>query len=280
MKRRGMTLLETLLAVAIIVVIVGTVYAFYHHSIYVVRSGRAYLLEAQLSRVILQHIADQIRHAPGLQVRFGNVLAGERDSISFLTTTVPSKLVFFPTTIIESIRPVEHDLRRIEYRLAVMEDEQAGVEGSGVIILGLRREELRALLAPVVEKTKDEELAGIESESEEEGLAAELGAEAEADVQVGPIILEEIISERIRYLEFQYYDGRDWRSRWTADVLPRAVRIIIGFKEVPENELSEELNLPWSERPWRDDQYSLIVPLILSEELKAKYVPQEEEETE
>jgi hypothetical protein len=96
------------------------------------------------------------------------------------------------------------------------------------------------------------------------------------------VITQEMISDRIRYLNFDYYNGTQWVTKWnptSASALPRAVRVTIGFKEVPEEDNQDELLLQPDERPWHDDQYSLTVSLILSDELKNETVTQEETTT-
>jgi len=272
MKQRGFTLLETILAVSIIIVIVGTVYAFYDYSLRLVNAGREHLLESQLSSVVLQHVSNELRCVAGVGSHFGPVLRGSRNGVTFLTTAVPSRVVFLPQQITENARPVEHDLRMVEYNLALDEEEN---------VLGLRRNELRLLLTPVIEKQSDEDLANVaETDTSEEDVDAEKPEPQPLerdDLKELGSYREQIISERIRYLEFEYFDGRSWFSSWNAAALPRAIRIIVGFAEIPEEELQDEILLPWSEREsWHEDQYSVVVPLVLSEELKARNAQGEE----
>ena len=282
MKRSGFTLLETILALAIIVMIVGTLYTFYDQSIDLIRNGEEALTQAQVARAVLQHMTAELRCVPGIDVHFGHVLAGRRNRITFLTTAVPSRMVFFPRSIMDNTRAVQHDLRQVEYQLAAM-DDNAEPSGQKEPPVGLRRKELLALLAPLVEEKTDQPLGGenaiapaaelnepADESSETIRLLTEQAAEA------GPVIDEQILSEQIRYLEFEYYDGLTWKSTWRAEALPRAIRIIVGFDPVSDEEIQKQIETPFAERPWREDQYSVLVPLILSEELKAKYASTQE----
>ncbi|NLX05443.1 MAG: hypothetical protein GXY33_09890 [Phycisphaerae bacterium] len=255
---RAFTLLEAMLAVSVIILIIGAVYSFYTYSLRLVEAGNRHLQESLVARTVLQQVASEIRSIPGLGTHFGPVLRGEHDRILFISTVNPSRLVFFPRDFMESTVAVEHDLRRVEYRLAESDEEE---------VLGLRRSELRVLLAPTVEETGDEELAAGEA-SESVDAAAEVSVDEVMDnVEVAE---EQIVAEDIRYLEFQFYNGLGWSSQWEADVLPRAIRIVVGFSEVPEEALRDELMLAWEDRPYREDQYDLVVSLRLSEELKAR----------
>ena len=267
MRRHGFTLLELLLAIVIIIMVIGSVFAFYNNSLRLVNSQRESLAEPQLARLVLDQLAAELLSAPGLGASFGPILRGEQDRISFLTTVVPSRLVFFPRQLMDTANVAEHDLRRVEYRLAVGEREEP---------LGLKRSELRVLLAPMIEETADEELME-EPTPEPERPTVSPGQETSAGEAIGRLEVadEQILSEKIHYLEFQYYNGLTWAKEWTAEVLPRAVRIVIGFNEVPDEQRQDETNLVWADRPWHEDQYSLVVSLSLSEELKARSVKTE-----
>ncbi len=259
---RAFTLMELMLSMVIIMMVVVMVYSFYSYSLNFVSTSREHLAETQLARVVLDHIAGELRSSPGVGADFGPILIGRRDGVSFLTTVVPSRMVFFPKYLMEESLPIEHDLRRVEYGLAVDEED---------VVHGLRRFELRVMLAPKLEKKTDEELIEESEEVEshediqdliESSIDEAVNKEEEADVQ--------IVSETIRYIEFMYFDGTEWLGEWAENVLPRAIRIVIGFEQVPESELAELQETAWDERPWRDDQYSLLVSLQLSEELKTR----------
>lgn len=267
MNRPAFTLLETILAMAITIMILGTVYAFYSYSLNLVEAGHTHLEESQLAQVVLEQIAGELRSAPGRRSHFGMVLEGRPHEVRFLTTVVPSRLVFFPKSVFDTEVNVEHDVRRVEYELAVDDEEEK--------VLGLKRSELRVLLAPIIEETADEELVDELTDAIER-IATEEADEDRPTQQDRPVADERILSEKIRYVQFQYYNGRVWSGFWSGGVVPRAIRIIIGFKDIPDDEIEDMTNLPWSQRPWRDDLYSMVVSLALSEELAARHVRAEE----
>ncbi len=267
--RRSFTLLEVLLALVIIIMIVSTVYSFYHYSARLVLAGRAKLQRSRVARIILRKISDELTATTPAGGDFFPVLEGESDKLTFVTTVVPSKAVFFPQKESDSARIVEHDLRKVEYSLAKDDKDSAK-------ILGLRRDELRSMLTPMVEKKSSAELTPEELEKAREDqqkfkINFDMGGSEFFSNQ--PVVEQKLISRGIKYLRFDYYDGKNWWPVWKSGnsrALPRAVRVTIGFKAVPEDQLQDELLLPPEERHLRDDQFALLVPLILSDEIHSK----------
>ncbi len=276
MKKTSFTLLETLLALAIIIMVLGTVYSFYNFSMQLTVSGREKLDDVQMARVILHKMAFELRAITSSGSRFAAVLDGEADQAGFITTAIPSRLVFFPQDIMDSGKPIEHDLRNVKYYIARSEDRDKKA-------LGLGRDELRCLLTPLVER-KDatdltpEEIAKDKEEREKFKVHLDLGSNKALADQ--PVIQQALISEKIKFLRFDYYDGKQWVNTWQgkkADAIPRAIQITIGFKEMSEEEFKQELSLPMDQRPWHEDHYSLMVSLILSDDLKAEFSGKGEE---
>jgi len=278
-KAKGFTLLETLLAVTIIIMILGTVYSFYDYSVTLTIRGRERLEDIQLARAVVEKIAGELQSVTSSGSRFSAVLRGDPDKVSFLTTVVPSRLVFFPRDLMDRGRVIEHDLRNVTYYLS---RESEGEKK----LLGLGRDELRCLLTPIVEKKEAKDLTAEEVEKEKRErdkfkVHFDLGGNQALSEQ--PVIQQALLSDRIKFLQFDYFDGNQWSSTWKksgADALPRAVRVTVGFTEVPEEDFKREQLLSYEDRPWRDDQYSLVVSLILSDDLKAQYSTSETEGTE
>lgn len=276
-RKNSFTLIEVLLAISIIVMIMGTVYAFYSHSVKMTQMARARMQDSQLARVLLFKIASELRAVTTSGSRFNTVMTGEADSIDFITTVVPSRLVFFPQDITDKGRVIEHDLRMVQYSLGRDEDDEDK-------ILGLRRDELRCLLTPMVEEKSANELTPEEIEEakkDQKKFKFSLGMDSNEAVSDQPLIVQAILSDRIKYLRFDYYDGKQWLRRWDPtepDAIPRAVKVTIGFTEVTREEFQHEQLLAMDERPWKDDRYELIISLILSDDLKAEYTEQKDEE--
>jgi hypothetical protein len=276
MKKESFTLMETILALSIMTMILGTVYAFYNYSMQLTVSGREKLDDVQIARVILHKIAFELKAVTSSGSRFTSVLDGESDRIGFITTAIPSRLVFFPVDMMDRGKPIEHDLRRVEYFIARSEDRDKKV-------LGLERDELRCLLTPLIEKkdAKDltpEEIAKDKEEREKFKVHLDLGGNKALSEQ--PIIQQMLISEKIKFLRFDYYDGKEWINTWKrtgSDAIPRAIQVTIGFKEMSEEDFKHEQSLPMDQRPWHEDHYTLLISLILSDDLKAEFSGKGEE---
>jgi len=260
---KGFTLIEVALAITIIVMIVGTVYAFYWFSLRMRDGGERYLRRAQVARAVLLTMADEIRSATVTAKSFGPVMTGTRESLSmFVTVVPPNRALYYKTSITDSSRPVVHDLQRVTYNIAYdPEDEEKAV--------GLTRSALKLLLANVVEQLKDEDLT-------EEAIRERIEEETKFDVDLGlsekppespeqQILEQEMLSGEIRYLAFEYYDGRQWLDAWQpseGDLLPQAVRITVGFEQISEEQIEEEQAMELEERPWHRDRFSLTVKLL------------------
>jgi hypothetical protein len=284
-----------MLAITIIVVMLGSVFSFYVYLMRLSDTGRAHIAQTQLAATLLTQMASELRSSPGLKSHFGSVLVGKSERIEFLTAVVPSRAIFVPLQAMETSDRVEHDLRRVSYGM-VRDDENDDR------VIGLKRGELRVLLAPLIEETSDEEYLDLErgerevdedrleqldraaeelSQDDEAGDSGDLGSGQSSDDEddYEPVLRERIVSRDVRYLEFQYFNGRAWLTQWTGTVLPRAVRIVIGFSEVAAEVRREEVLKVWEDRVLTDDQYVMVVSLALSEELQARQVEETKEES-
>jgi hypothetical protein len=270
MKKVSFTLMETILALSIMIMILGTVYAFYNYSLQLTVRGREKLEDVQLARVVLNMIALELRAVTSSGSRFTAVLDGGPDRVGFITTVIPSRLVFFPQDLMDKGKPIEHDLRKVEYYIARSEDKEKK-------ILGLGRDELRCLLTPLIEKKElkemtQEEIAKEKAEQDKFKMHFDLGSNKALSDQ--PVIRQSLLSDKIKFLRFDYYDGKQWVNTWQrsgSDAIPRAILVTIGFKEVSDEDFKQEQSLAMDQRPWHDDQYSLLVSLILSDDLKAQF---------
>lgn len=283
-----------MLAISLIVMILGSVFSFYVYLMRVSDTGRSHIAQTQLAASLLNQMAMELRSSPGLKSHFGKVLAGGSERMEFLTAVVPSRAIFVPVQAMETESNPEHDLRRVKY--AMVRDE-----ANEDVVIGLKRGELRVLLTPLDEEKTDEEYAEEEQdereidkdklkqldeaakeleEDDEAGDSGTLGSgkASEDEDEEERTLIERLVSRDVRYLEFQYFNGKAWLTEWTGTVLPRAVRIIVGFTDVPIETRRAEIAKAWEDRELADDQYTMVVSLALSEELQALQVEEEQAE--
>ncbi len=209
------TLLEVVLAVGLTVVLAGSVYAFYQVTLGVREDLRQESQRIFGRRRALDLMARELEAAVFYpMLRTG--LRGDSESVHLMRTVVPSRAVFLlPKSLnapsggsdqLEAAADAwgpEHDVQMISYRLNRYEDEDGNEQ-----IGGLERTCMRTVAA----------------QTAEEG----------SNVHVG------LVTEQVKFLRLQYWDGLAWQDSWQQDGLPLAVRIELGGEPLPEETAPED----------------------------------------
>lgn len=248
-RRRGLTLLEVLLAMGLVVLVSSMLFAFYH-SVLRTRSGVHEIVRSgYLARNIAQRIAEEIRAANGFVTSAGPGISGTDRLITIQTVVIPGKEIFKRLSIKDDPLPAESDIRQVQYYLAYDDEEtHTYPDGSEADApLGLVRREIKTLYQTVQ----------FANESESVDL--------------------DLISPELKYVRFRYFDGVEWVDRWdigndpegqTGNSLPQAVEITVGYAELPPPEEEEEdidpaeSDLtPSQPEPYSPDTYSIVVRL-------------------
>ncbi len=307
--RRGVTLLEMVLAMGLLVTVSSLTYWFYFSSISARERGTEEAMRLRLARVVLDRITTELRQAATLTRDHGIGLIGERERIELTTLRVPTKELARTRSSREAPPSPEYDLVKVEYKIARHPDivHEDGWDQS----LGLAR----------MEKLIPRRQARLPDEALEEsgGLAAGGGSEGTADDELGgdesvydPIVddlfaddeegdlgsptlgpdinWEELYAPEIHYLRFCYYDGYTWWDDWWIsgdNPLPQLVMVTIGFGEQPpcgegfgQDDVNEEfcecLNKdPIDCLPLLGDQYSAVVRVTRADPLFRSRVSRE-----
>ncbi len=258
----GFTLLEAVLAVSLVIMLLSAAYGFYWHSLRVCEKGRKITDSAQLMRVIVTRMADELRQANDLIEGFGAPVPGGAGSvtgqgekviepevssmigwpgrITFIMQAMPGRELFKEQSIREQPPPGQHDVRLVHYRI-VWDEENLDAEGNAVC-RGLFRGEVKTL-----------------------NPYRALGDEWE------PIELEQYAPE-IKYLELRYFDGSSeegWTSKWTGgqgNALPQAIRITVGTApqspdEAEQPGILDEAEMAEKDAEYHPDRYTMIVRL-------------------
>ena len=202
-SRTAMTLLEVVLAIALVVLMMGSVYGFYGRTVAV--RDRVVDRTAQVTamRNVMRRITDELRCAKVYP--FINIgLTGGEDEAQFITTMLPGPAAWVRRDVIDDAPPPEYDLQLVGYRLRTSEDED---EGGQVVVEGLER------------------------------TCQRLQAVAEAEEGEG--IEVAFLTPHVKFLRLQYWSGRDWAPQWN-DKLPGAVEITLGFEPLPEETAADE----------------------------------------
>lgn len=236
--RRAVTLLEVILAIALIIMLMASVMAFYETSIKARDTGRDLALKAIQTRSMLDRLAEELRHTVNVIPGDGRGFEGTRDSITIVRARLPDASAFNEYEEFDTLPPAQNDVMRVTYTLYW--DEEERVDDEGVLIChGVWRTEQRTF----------DPNPKISVESDEPGEDTE-----EEVLEFPKPDVNELYAPEIKYLRFEYFDGLKWRDRWstvavTADAetgaapsqdesraLPQAVRITMGRVREPPPE--------------------------------------------
>jgi type II secretory pathway pseudopilin PulG len=239
-----MTLLEVIISVTLISMLMGAMLTFFWQSMEVRKEAVRMSDRTQIARQVLQHLATELRGCLGVE-QFGfpagengeQRLAGDRRSITFLTTALPDKELYQFFGEFDELPPGQHDLREIGYELWI-DPEETTDEGEP-IIGGILRTEKKTLNQFIID--------------EEDPLQ----------------LRHDLWSYELAYLEFRYFDGVEWTTEWDLEEgnpLPQLVQVTVGFDPLTQAELDDEdLDMyPLDQYPLGDDlphrdRYSIIV---------------------
>jgi hypothetical protein len=252
-EQRAVTLIELLLALGLIMLVSGMMFAFYDASLRSRDFGHRRMTDSQLARVIAMKIAEEIRSANGFVSTVGPGISGERRLLTIQTVALPNKELFWQRSIKDVPPPAECDIRQVQYYLAYDDEETHsypdGTEAAAP--LGLVRREIKTLYQGTL----------VESKAESVDL--------------------DLLAPEMKYLRFRYFDGIDWLDKWdigadlegqTGNSLPQAVEVTVGYTPLPpedENEfkLDEEdqdlaISMP---EPYSPETYTVVVRLPQSD---------------
>lgn len=212
-RKPAFTLIEVIVALAIMILMVAVAFSFFSQ-VGVIRAQASSTAErTQLAKHVLERIAAELRGCVGFdQVGFPveQRLAGQRRSITFLTTSLPDRERFRFLSPDEEPPPAHADLSEVGYQLWC--DPQEQDENGQPIVAGIIRSEKKTLNQYVVD--------------EEDPLE----------------IRHELEAADLKYLEFRYFDGAEWDTKWEVDQgnsLPHLVLIIVGFNPITDDELND-----------------------------------------
>ncbi|UCF34260.1 MAG: hypothetical protein JSV78_02950 [Phycisphaerales bacterium] len=257
--RRGVTLLEIVLATGLLVVLSSMTFWFYSASLKTREEGLREAQRLQLVRALLDRMADELRQVVAT-TRYRDVaLLGDSERIWFATIRMPNReysrerMMASAEFEEEQDRYREFDLVKIEYKIArhpeIKHDD--GYE----MPLGLARVEMTVPRKDSAETGEAFEEGGIgdteeygfeeepvEDESEgvvptgEEPVDEELIDEFDQQDQLqleDEIHFQELYAPEVRYLRFCYYDGNKWWDTWEVNgenPLPQLIQVTVGFE--------------------------------------------------
>ena len=158
-------------------------------------------------------------------------------AIQFLTATLPDRELYQFFGEFDQLPPGQHDLREVGYQLWV--DPENTTDEGEPIVGGIVRSEKKTLNQLVVDEQNPEQLR------------------------------YDLWSNELRYVEFRYFDGVEWTTKWDlqdGNPLPQLIQITVGFEPLTRVELEDQdlTTYPLEQYPLDDghphpDRYSTIV---------------------
>ncbi len=215
-NRRGLTLLEVILAMVLLAGLMLTLFAFHLEAKDVRRRVGELASEVTGEQLVMERMAGELRSACTFPFLSG-ALQGAGDSVRFLCSQVPSARVWLEDAPDRPAPAREVDVRIVSYRLRIPRDEQGAPlrdEEGNVIVQGLERTSQSMLTAPRVEE--GEVLGDVQQ------------------VEVG------FLTPHVKFLALEYYTGDAWVKSWQGEDLPRAVRVTLGRSPLPEGMAVED----------------------------------------
>ncbi|MFP4173480.1 MAG: type II secretion system protein J [Candidatus Hydrogenedentota bacterium] len=242
MHKRGFTLLELLVAMAILVVLTGIVYGAFYSVVTSIQTSRTGMEEMRLRQFLARNMKQNFRTAysdPRMEQEVFMFVGesndgpdGARDSVRFASTTPLIGGMALPG-----------DLKEVRYEAMAEQDSEMSLSYAG-------------------SETEDEPPAVLHSIE-----TPLLGAEVqELDAADGFFVPSEEYeapgwSVPIRSMRLDYFDGQEWLRDWDSlemRRLPWAVRVRINFAK-PEDVVEEEERQGID--PEEDPDFDMLIPL-------------------
>ncbi len=208
-RREAFTLIEVILAISIATGILVTALGFYRQAAELRNQLLVATSQVSAVRQILDQLALDLRTSvPQSTLPF----RGTSDSVEFARAIFP-----LPTgPHRRSSLSVLTDLRRIAYRTTI---DQSGTNS---IISGIIREE-----SPLLP-----ELLSAADSSGDRRSPDPLGIEG-ATANNSTNQVAEPLTDAIRFLQFQFWDGNAWLDSWAATNPPRGLEVTVGLDPLP-----------------------------------------------
>ncbi len=249
-RARGLSLLEVLISIGLIVMLLATMFGFYELALKDRDRGRRTMDHGEKAWLTLFKIAEDIRAANGFVATLGPGIQGYRQQITLQTVTIPDKEVFATRSVRDKPLPAQSDVREVRYYVGLDPDQivdykdpesESGVK-QGPNTLGIVRRQLKTFRQTALQNGQVEDY----------------------DV--------ELLAPELKYLRFRYFDGVEWTDVWQpqgggmGNSLPQAVEVTVGFQAVaPED--PNEIDFDTADRlvsqpePYDPDRYSVVVRL-------------------
>ena len=193
-RAEGFTLIEVVLALSIMMVISLAVMAFYQQAGQIRQETLEKVETLTAARLFMDRLTGELRAAT--RSRYLQMgLEGGGDHISFLTTVLPGPGAWIEPDPRSANSSPMTDQRMVDYRVRYSGDEPPAP-------VGLDRYEQRLLTA--------------------------------VQVNDKPVKIMQELTDRIRFVNFRFWDGAAWQEAWSGTDLPTGVEVTLGAEPLPQ----------------------------------------------
>ncbi len=220
-RSRAFTLVEVVLAILIISAIMTVLLYFYQRSVEVRQNVLTEVEFLSVSRMLMEQVTSELRSARTIEDQFIG-LDGSSNSISFVTTAIPPATRWIVNSNEAVALPPLSDLRRVTYRL---------LAGTNLFdVRGLdRTEEMLTGSAFTAGTNSTEFLNAMNASGTNAVSELETNLLGTNDVQ----LIRPPLTDRIKRLQFRYWNGTNWLDSWSRLDLPTGVEITLGATPAP-----------------------------------------------
>lgn len=210
----GFTLIEVILAIGIAIGILVVAFYFYSQTAELRTQLLAESERVSAVRLVMDRLTADLRCAYGT-FSSGSGVSGDVGSLKIVKTELPSRGAWSGGQLGRAVT-VETDLKLVSYSVS------SSLEGTNQVVTGLIRAE-----EPLVQKRPQV----IEARR-----ANQVAVQVEPENQRGP----EPLTDAIRFVQFRYWDGSNWRESWSGTELPRGIEVSLGGESLPEGSTAED----------------------------------------
>ena len=217
-RARGFTLVEVVLAILIICGIMTVLLYFYQRSAEVRLKALEETEFISTGRLLMEQITGELRTARFAEDQFMGV-EGSSNSIRFVCTALPLPSRWLIDTNEPARSSSTTDLKKVYYGVAGGTNlySSRGIE---------RREEYLAPSGPVLETS----VVDTTNEVSLAGAALTNAAMTNVVTRSG-----QPLTDKVKFLQFRYWDGKEWVDSWAELSLPGGVEISLGREAMPQD---------------------------------------------
>lgn len=242
--RRAFTLVEVILSIIIILGILAVVLYFYQQAADVRKKALDETEYVTTARMFLEQLSIELHTAQTVESQFIG-LEGSSNWIAFVTTSLPQTTRWIIRTNEPAVTVPNTDLKRVEYTLPYSTNLTE--------LTALVRSERLLGVASLVETN----LVTSTNEPASEPPTFVTSESTEPATNVVHVASGPVLTDRIQYLQFRYWNGTDWTDSWNSLSLPRGVEVSLGpapmtfgeTNEYPHQVFRRVIHLPRSSHP-------------------------------